>query len=472
MQIIIVGAGKLGYKLAEALSHENNNVVIIDKNEEAIERVNNNLDVLSIKANGAQLSVLDQLNIKNTDLIIAVTDSDETNMLVCTIAKRMGTKRTIARVRNPEYSNQTDFVKEEMKIDYIVNPELETAKEIFKYLLRGQALNMEEFAKGKVSMGDFRILNLPEYSGKKLKEINMPESILIVALQRDGEIIIPHGETALLEKDIVYVIGKKQNINQFLKHFDRSLDQKKAKKAKKVLILGGGKAGFYLARKLTNHGVSVKIIERDKERCKYLVEQQLKNTLVIHGDGTDINLLSEENITDMDALVTLTGYDEENLLLALLSKRYGINKVIAKVSRPNYIQIIEQLGIDLAINPILITASEILRFIQGGKVVSISLLLGGQAEVLEIIASEKSKVVGKTLSEIKLPQGIIIGSVVHKGKVTIPNGSTIIYPGDRLIVFCLESEISHIEKYFYKAKGGLFNELWSSYKGTGKSTSV
>lgn len=468
MQIIIVGAGKLGYKLAESLSHENNNVVIIDNNEQAIERVNNNLDVLSIKANGVQLSVLEKLNIKNIDLVIGVTDSDETNMLICTMAKKMGAKRVIARIRNPEYSNQIDFVKEEMQIDYIANPELETAKAIFKYLLKGQALNMEEFAKGKVSMTDFKVQNFENFSGKKLKDLKMPDSSLIVALQRNGQIIIPHGETEILPQDIAYIIGKKESVNIFLKTTDKLGEHKKAKK---VLILGGGKAAFYLANKLTNHGVTVKIIERDKDRCKYLAEQ-LKNTLIIHGDGTDVNLLSEESFEDMDALVTLTGYDEENLLLALLSKRYGVNKVIAKMSRPNYIPIIEQLGIDVAINPIIITANEILRFIQGGRVVSISLLIGGQAEVLEIIANEKSKVVGKSLSEVALPKGIIIGSVVHKGKVTIPNGNTIIYPGDRMIVFCLQSETSHIEKYFYKLRGGLFDELWGSNKGVGKSTSV
>jgi len=468
MQIIIIGAGKLGYKLAESLSHGNNNIVIIDNDEAALQRVNNNLDVLSFKANGVQLSVLEHLNIKNTDLVIAVTESDETNMLICTLAKKMGAKKVIARVRNPEYSTQVDFVREEMKIDYIANPDLETAKEIFKYLLKGQALHMEEFAKGKVSMLDFKVQNYEGLSGKKLREIKLPESTLIAALHRDGEIIIPHGDTEIFEQDIVYIIGKKESINTFIKLIDKPTDNKKAKK---VLILGGGKAGFYLAKKLTNQGVSVKIVERDRDRCRYLAEQ-LKNTLVIHGDGTDTNLLNEENIADMDALVTLTGYDEENLLLALLSKRYGVNKVIAKVSRPNYIPIIEQLGIDVAINPILITASEILRFIQGGRVVSVSLLLCGQAEVLEIIANENSKVVGRTLNEVSLPQGIIIGSVVRKGKVIIPNGSTIISPGDRMIVFCLESEISQIEKYFYKVKGGLFNELWSSYKGTGKSTSI
>ncbi|MCC5909993.1 MAG: Trk system potassium transporter TrkA [Clostridiaceae bacterium] len=468
MHIIIVGAGKLGYKLAETLSQENSNVVIIDIDNKALERVNNNLDVLTVKANGVELKVLKQLNIKNFDLMIAVTSSDETNILVSSMAKKLGCHRVMARVRNPEYGNQLDYIKRQMDIDYIANPELETAKEIAKYLLQTHAVHMEDFAKGKVGMVDFRVKNIQDMVGKKLRELDIPQCVLIAAILRNGEIIIPHGDTELLSTDIIYVIGQKESINSFSKEIGTPINKKAVKKA---LILGGGKAGYYLANKLIQNHVAVKIIERDRERCKYLAEQ-FPNALVIHGDGTDSNLLSEENVFEMDALISLTGYDEENLLLALLGKQYGINKVIAKVSRPNYIPIIEKLGIDVAMNPVTITASGILRFIQGGRVASLSLLLGGQAEVLEIIAKENSKVVENKLSSLGLPKGMIIGAVVHKGNVIIPDGNAVIYPGDRVIVFCLQSEVASIEKLFYRQKGGLINELWDSYKGTRKSTSI
>ncbi|SET26963.1 trk system potassium uptake protein TrkA [Natronincola peptidivorans] len=468
MRLIIVGGGKLGYKLAESLSQEENDVIVIDIDSQVLQRINDHLDVLTIKANGAQLQTLEQLHIEKCDLIIAVTGSDETNVLVSVIAKKLGCKKVIARIRNPEYANQVEFIKENMEIDYIVNPELSMAREVAKYLLKGQALYMENFAKGKVGMVDFRVQNLTGIDGKKIKELDMAGPVLIVAICRNGEMIIPHGDTEILATDTIYLMGQKEGINNFSKVYGAPIDMRAVKK---VLILGGGKAGYYLANKLTYNGVDIKIIEQDKERCKYLAEN-LKSGLVIHGDGTDINLLMEENIADMDALVSLTGLDEENLLITLLAKQYGVNKVIAKVSRSNYIPIIEQLGIDVAINPILITASEILRFIQGGRVVSISLLLGGKAEVLEIIARKESKIVGKKLANLGLPKGIIIGSILHEDKVIIPDGESIIHPGDRVIVFCLQSEVLALNKYFYRPQGGLLNELRNSFKGTGKSTAI
>ncbi|ABR50488.1 TrkA-N domain protein [Alkaliphilus metalliredigens QYMF] len=468
MRVIIIGAGKLGYKLAESFAQGNRDVIVIDIVQQALDRINDTLDVLTIKANGVQLDALRQLNIKSTDLILAVTSSDETNMLIGSIGKKLGCEKAVARIRNPEYENQLGFIKKEMGIDYIVNPELSTAKEIAKYLLKGHAVHMEDFAMGKVSMVDFRVESLEGIAGEKIKDLEIPESMLIVAISRSGQVIIPYGDTEIQSSDIIYVMGKKESINKFSAACGAPI---KRKTVKTVLILGGGKAGYHLAKKLCQHGVSVKLIERNKERCKYLADE-LTGVLVIHGDGTDVNILTDENISEMDALISVTGYDEENLLLALLGKQHGVDKVIAKVSRPNYVPIIEKLGIDLAVNPVLITASEILRFIQGGRVVSISLLLGGKAEVIEIIAEGDSKIVGKRLAEQDLPRGIIIGSIVHKGKLIIPNGDSIINPGDRVVVFCLQSEESSLYKFFHKGKGGLLDELWDSIKGARKSTSI
>ncbi len=468
MQIIIVGAGKLGYILAEFLSQKDNNVIMIDTSEKALEKANNQLDILTYKGNGAQISVLENFNIRNTDLLIATTDNDDTNMLICYLAKKLGCKRVVARIRDPEHSQQIDTLKKQLDIDFVANPELEMAKEIGAHLLKGQALNMEDFAKGKVSIVNYRVHDLDNMEGKKIKDVEIPKSVLIAAIFRDGEIIIPYGDTILQGNDTVYLIGEKESISM-LQNTSNSLEHNTV--VKKVMILGGGKATYYLAKRLLRHGVSVKIIERDEERCSYLA-QELPGALIIHGDATDSYLLTEENISEVDALVSLTGYDEENLLMTLLAKKHGVGKVITKVSRTNYIPIIEQLGINNAVNPVMITAGEIMRFIQGGRVVSLFLLLGGKAEVLEVIAKENSKIVGKPLAELGLPKGIIIGSVVQKGKVIIPDGNSIINPGDRLIVFCLESEVTTLEKLFYKAKGGLIDELWDHYKGFRKSTSI
>lgn len=468
MNIIIVGAGKLGYILAEFLSQNDNNVVMIDINEKALERASNQLDVLIYRGNGAQISVLEDFNVKNSDLLIATTNNDDTNMLICYLAKKLGCKRVVARIRDPEYSEQIEMLKKHLDIDYVANPELEMAKEIGAHLLKGQALNMEDFAKGKVSIVNFRVNDLDGMEGLKIKDIRIPKSVLIAAIHRGGKIIIPHGDTVLQGNDTVYFIGEKESISLF-KNSSRNLENNII--VKKAMILGGGKATYYLAKRLIRHGVSVKIIERDEGRCSYLA-QELPGALIIHGDATDPYLLTEENISDVDALVSLTGYDEENLLMTLLAKKYGVGKVITKVSRSNYIPIIEQLGINNSVNPIMITAGEIMRFIQGGRVVSLSLLIGGQAEVLELIAKENSRVVGKPLVELGLPKGIIIGSIVQKGKVIIPDGNSIINPGDRLIVFCLQSEVITLEKLFYKTKGGLIDELWDHYKGFREPSSI
>ncbi|HHY90167.1 MAG TPA: Trk system potassium transporter TrkA, partial [Clostridiales bacterium] len=381
--------------------------------------------------------------ISSCDLVIAVTSADETNMIICMIAKKLGCKNTIARIRNPEYVKQSDLIKTSMHIDHIVNPELATADEIVRYLVKGYALHTEDFALGKVSLIDFNINHFPDLIGKKIMDLKNMEEILIVAISRNGEIIIPHGGVVLQQNDILYLIGKKENLDQLIKKEEAYLEKPYVKN---VMILGGGKIGYYLANKLDALGIQVKIIEIDEERCKYLSEQ-LNNPLVILGDGTDINLLEEEDISSMDAFVSVTDYDEENLLMALVAKQYGVNNIVAKISRASYSQIIERLGIDIALNPVNIAASDILKFIRGGKVAAVSLLLQGQAEVLEIIISENMNITEKPISKLNLPKGIILGSIVRDETVIIPKGDTRIYPKDRIIVFCLQSKIHALEKF-------------------------
>ena len=459
MKAMIVGAGKLGYKLAELMDNEDIEVTLVDTNFKTLERINDHLDVLTVAANGIQIGTLKELDIQTYDLLIAATNSDETNTLICSLAKKLKCKKTIARIRNPEFTEQLDFVKNEMGIDHIINPDLTTAIEIERYLLKSYNFYSDDFAKGKVSMVDFHIGNMNSLVGKKIMDLECLEGLLITAISRNGELIIPNGSTKLLEDDIIHIIGKGKNINILGEKLKINMDKKRTKKA---MILGGGKIGYYLAQKLESSNVAVTIVEKDKERCEYLSER-LSHALIIHGDGTDVNLLEEENLACQDAFIGVTGYDEQNLLMALVAKQMGVNKTIAKISRPNYINIIDKLDIDVALNPINITASDILRFIRGGKVVSVSLLLGGQGEVTEIIASKGFPIVGKPLSKLGLPKGIIIGAIVHNSEVIIPNGNTIIHPGDRIIVFSLTSDMASLKKMIKPAKGGIFNELWSSH---------
>lgn len=459
MKVMIVGAGKLGYKLAELMNNENIDVTLVDVNFETLERINDHLDVLTVVANGIQIGRLKELNIQTYDLLVAATSSDETNTLICSLAKKLGCKKTIARIRNPEFTEQLDFVKTEMGIDHIINPDLTTAIEIERYLLKSYNFYSGDFAKGKVSMVDFNIANIEGFIGKRIMDLEGLEGVLITAISRDGDLIIPNGSTKLIEDDVIHVIGKSKNINKLGERLKTNMDKKHTKK---VMIFGGGKIGYYLAQRLEKSNVYVTIVEKDKSRCEYLSER-LNHTLVIYGDGTDINLLEEEDLASMGAFIGATGFDEQNLLMALVAKQLGVSKTIAKISRPNYINIIDKLDIDVALNPINITASDILRFIRGGKVVSVSLLLGGQGEVTEIIASEELPIVGKPLSKLGLPEGIIIGAIVHKGEVVIPNGDTIIYPQDRIVVFSLSSDMVSFKKMIKPNKGGILSELWSNH---------
>ena len=464
MKVMIIGAGKLGYKLAEAMLNEEIDVTLMDSNSKVIERINDHLDVLTVNANGLEVEILKELNIESYDLLLASTSSDETNTLICTLAKKLGCIKTIARIRNPEYTEQLDFIKNEMGIDHIVNPDFATANEITRYLLKSYNFYSGNFAKGKVQMVDLNINNIKEFIGKKVMELDNIQGMLIVAISRDGNIIIPDGSTELLKDDIIYLIGESKVISNWENKYKHNTNRRHVKR---VMILGGGKIGYYLAKQLSESNINVVIVEQDRERCKYL-SSNLKNTLIIHGDGTDINLLEEEDLSSMDAFIGATGYDEQNILMCLMAKQAHVNKVIAKISRPSYSHVIDKLGIDLALNPVNITVSDIVKFIRGGKVVSVSLLLGEEAEVTEVIVGENLPVVGKRISELGLPKGIIIGSVVHKGKVIIPNGDTIINARDRLIIFCLTENIPSIEMFLKANKGGRLSELWNSNKGIRK----
>lgn len=453
MKVAIVGAGKLGYKLAEALISGDHDVVLIDKNTQAIQRVNEHLDVLTLNSNGVQIETLNEIKINTYELIVAVTDSDEKNMVICSIAKKLGCERAIARIRDPEYVQQLDLIKKEMNIDHIVNPDLATSNEIFRYLVEEYAIYNENFASGKVGIIEFEISQETNFIGNCVKEIsNNFDNMLIVAISRNGKIVIPHGNTQLLEDDILYLIGSKERIQEFSATHNIYNDDTTINK---VMIMGGGKIGYYLAEKLSDFGISVKIIEINRERCKYLSEN-LDDVLILHGDGTDLGLLEEENIDSMDAFVALSGYDEENLLMALMARQYGVEEVIAKVSRPNYIEIIEKLGINVAINPVDIIASNILRFVQGRKLVAVSHLLQGQAEVIELIAHAKMRILNKPISDLDLPAGILIGSIVRDGVVIIPKGDTIILPNDRVVIFCHLSDVPELEKYIKPSRGGFF----------------
>lgn len=449
MKIAIVGAGKLGIKVANALLGGDHSITIIDKNEDVLNKISQQLDVLTVCGNAKQISLLKEHEIGTFDFLLAVTGSDEKNIVIASFAKKLGCSKVIARVRDPEHMNQLDFIKETMNIDHIVNPDMAITNEIYKYLVEKYTLTGGVFSTGKVALIQFGVKRYKSLAGLSMIDVkSVLPNMLVVAISRNGKIIIPHGSTVIEPTDTLYLIGEKTQIMELHKKVH---EKGKYTNLQKVMIVGGGKTGFYLAAKLAEFGVSVKVVEINKERCYYL-STHLDNVMVLHGDATDMSLLEEENLDEMDAFVTATGFDEENLLLALNAKQRGIEDVISKISREGYRDLIEKMGIDMALNPLNITASTILRYIQGKKRVISSLLIQGQAEIMEIIAVNEMKLVNIPLKELDLPEGVLIAGIHRGQQVIIPDGETRILEDDKVIIFCLLSDIAELEKLFRKKR--------------------
>lgn len=458
MKVLIVGCGKLGMRLASALVYEKCDIVVIDNDEKVIENVNNTLDVLTITANALDFDILKEINIGSYDLTLATTTNDEANVLISSVAKRLGCKEAIARVRNSEYYKQVNFIISELGIDYIINPDEATAKSIEKYLLKKYLLMTEDFADGKVRLVDFNIGSDENFVGKTLAELKGFDNLLITVISREGESIIPYGDTVLKENDVILVTGATEDIEEF----DRLHSNiKQAKKVKKVMIMGGGKLGYYLGRLLSSQNIDTTIIEIDKERCIELKEK-IPECVVINGDGTNFSLLDEEMISSYDAFVAATGFDETNLLMALSVKQGGMYKSVAKISRPNYNKILDKLGVDGAFNTSVITASEILKVVRGKKALGVSLTSDGQAEFSELYLEKDLKILDKPIKDLNLPTGLLISTVVRGDMVIVPNGDTVLKAGDRIIVFCSHENVDLLKKHFYRKsekKGGLLSEL-------------
>ena len=448
MKVAIVGAGKLGVKVASTLLGGDHDITVIDEQESILNKISQQMDVMSVTGNGLNIDLLKDCGIADFDFLLASTESDEKNILIASFAKRMGCSRVIARIRDPEHMKQIDFIRENMDIDYVVNPDLSITNEIYKYLVEKYTLTNGIFSSGKVSLVQFKVKKMKKLAGLSMVEARkILPNMLIVAISREGKIIIPHGQTVIDQDDTLYLIGEKSEISDLHKKVH---EKGKYTNLQKVMIIGGGKTGYYLASMLSEFGIAVKVIEKDKDRCYYL-STHLDDVMILHGDATDTSLLEEENMAEMDAFVTATGLDEENLLLALMAKQKGVEDVISKVSRPSYKDLIEKMGVDMALNPLDIIASIILRYIQGSKRIISSLLIQGQAEIIEIIASEEMQLTGVTLNDLELPNGVLIAAIHRGNNVIIPDGNTIIQSGDKVTLFCLLSDIAELETLF-KAK--------------------
>lgn len=444
MRIIIVGAGEVGYNIALILSKENHEVIVIEEDSWARHRCEEHLDVLTIEGNGASQHVLEQAGVREADMLIAVTDSDEVNMIACFVAKQIGSVKTIARIRNPDYlENASVISRDVLGIDYVINPESAAAVEIAKLLHTPGAIAVAHFALGKVQMVEFKVEETLSITDIPLKDLNLRDKCLVAAILRNNKMIIPGGNDVIREGDRVFVIGKSEK----MKKVEKLFGQFKRDGIRRVAFLGGGRITCHLAKILSRDGIHVTVIENNKDRCKEIAED-MPNILVVHGDGTDLDLLKEERISEVDAFASLTTDDKINLLVSLLVKHLGVGRVITKVSRGDIGPLVEKIGLDVAISPRLLTANTILQYIRGGNVISIALLEDGMAEIVEVVAGENLQVAGKPLREINFPKGAIIGAIVHGNEVVVPTGHDAIQAGDRVIIFTLPSAVAQIERYF------------------------
>ncbi len=447
MKIVIIGDGKVGYSLAENLSKENHDVTIIDKNPEALKKAAENLDVMCIRGNGVSTKILLEAGVDESDLLIAATTSDEMNMVCCLTAKKLGVEHTIARIRDPEYANELSILKTELGLDMVINPEQAAGIEIARLIKFPPAINVEIFAKGRVEMVEINVTPDMAIANMQLKNIanQISSSVLIGAVHRGDDIIIPDGEFKIQEHDTIYIIGQPARVFDFCKRIGIHVQR-----IKNVMIMGGGRIAYYLAQYLDEMNIKVKIIEIDRERCRELTEL-LPHALVICGDGSDEMLLRSENFSDMGAFVAVTGRDEDNLISALLAKQHGVKKVVAKVHRMSHSDIIRSMGIDNVVSPKLITTNYIIRYVRGLKnamgnpVNALYRIVENKAEVIELTAVNSVKYIDIPLKKLNVIKGILIAAIVRKNEIIIPNGNDVIKPGDNVILITKDKEITDLD---------------------------
>lgn len=443
MHAIIIGAGKIGYNIAQTLSQEGHDVFVVEKDEERKQVVDDSLDVQAVLGNGADSKVLEQLDIEKADLLIAVTESDELNMLACMLAGQYGVKKTVARVRNPEYDEDNKLsINPALNIDLMINPERVAAAEISKIIAIPEAVDVNFYAKGKIMLLELIIEKDNPVINRKLSDLRGKFHFLVAAILREDGLIIPRGDDVILENDRIFIIGRTEE----MRDVEKGLGFRR-KTVKSVMLIGGSRIAFYLAQMLEKKGLEVKIVEKNYKHCKYLAGV-LDNTIILNGDGSDIDLLQDEGIANTDLFVSLTEDDKLNVLVSLMAKRLGAKKTIAQVRRSDYLPLIEAVGIDIAISPRLLAAEAVLKFLRSEDFLSISVLEKGSAEVYEVIIQDRmTRLAGKKLKDMRFPKGILIGAIFRENDAIIPSGDDILMSGDRVIIFAAAHLIHKVEHY-------------------------
>lgn len=453
MKIVIIGAGKIGVTLADQLLREGHEIQIIDKDELALKAIDT-MDLLTTHGNGIAQETQIEAGVPDADLVIAVMSTDEENLLACLIAKKLGVGNTIARVRNPEYSSAMRLVKDDLGLSMALNPELASASEIARILRAPSAIKIDTFARGRVEMHKVCLPEDSPLNGMKLMELSKVQSgVLICAVERgEQDVYIPDGNFTLKAGDRISFVAKPKIAAKFFPKLGI-----KTNPVRRILLLGGGRISYYLAKQMLDFGASVKIIEASKKTCDFLAEQ-LPEASVVFGDGTDEHLLSEEGIAKMDAVAALTGIDEENVLMSLYARSVTDAKIITKINRTTFSHIIQSMDLGSVFHPRYIAADHIVRFVRalqnsyGSNVETLYKIVGNKAEALEFRATAKSAVCGKPLMELPLLPNLLIGAINRGGKILTPAGRDTIEPGDTVIVVTTVTGLNDLDDILDKRR--------------------
>jgi trk system potassium uptake protein TrkA len=445
--VVVLGAGEVGYHLAERLSQENQDVVIIESDPERADFASHQLDVLTVVGNGASLSVLEKAGLKNAQMLLAVTSRDEINLIACLAAKRLGVEYTVARISNPEYYSRGSVLsREQMGIDLMVNPERECARETFQLLKTPAFTDLAEFADGRVQMIGLKVKEGAPVAGRTIADLRAEFTggyhYVTAAIRRDGDTHVPTAESTIEAGDHIYLLAPTSEIPDVppLAGYDRF-------QLKRVMIAGGSPEGLFLAELLEDNGIDCTILDRDRGRCLELAER-LPRSLVLHADATDLELLEMEGVSGIDGFVAATGNDETNLLSSLLAKSAAADNVISLIHKFEYLQLVPRVGIDASVSPRISAVNAILRYVRRGRVVTIASLSGIEAEAIEYGVSETSPIAHHALKDVHFPKPGGVGTILRGDEIILPRGQDVLLPGDDVIVFAMPEAIPEVEKLF------------------------
>ncbi|MBQ8857665.1 MAG: Trk system potassium transporter TrkA [Lachnospiraceae bacterium] len=450
MKIIIIGLGKIGRTVLDNLSSEKHTITIIDEDKDKVENLIEKYDVFGVVGNGACMDIQNEANVKNADLVIVLTNSDELNILACMVAKKLGASNTVARVRNPDYRKQILEMREELGISMILNPEKETASELFNIINLPSVEQIEHFARGRVNLVAIIIEKGCSLIGENLISIGKKfrTKVLICAVQRGGKVFIPSGNFVIQEGDKVHFTSDANSLGDFL----REINLVKSP-LKNVMIVGGGKIGYYLADELSKRKYQVKLIENDQYRAEEMARALPKAT-VIYGDGTEHALLLEEGIESMDAFISLTGIDEENIIVSMYAKKQNVRKIITKIDRDELVCILDEVGIHNNVSPKDIIAAKVIQYIRavansrGSNIITLYRLVNNQVEALEFMAKTHEEIYDKPLKDLKIKENCLIACIIRNNQVIIPDGNSCIKQGDNVIAVTTHKKFDDLTDIF------------------------